>query len=117
MAHAKTHLRARARELRLQGWTYDRVRDLPKPEPRYTPEEQRALMNAGLARLREAQEEERKRIRADAAREIGDLTDRELFMTGVALYWAEGSKSKPYDRRERVAFVNSDPGVISVFLA
>ncbi|MFG3101597.1 hypothetical protein ACGFZL_13895 [Streptomyces sp. NPDC048182] len=129
---AKDDMRAKARELRLQGWTYDQievelgcsrssvslwVRDLPRPEPRYTPEEQRALMNAGLRRLRDAQDEERERVRADAAREAGTLTDRELFMAGVALYWAEGSKSKPYDRRERVVFVNSDPSVIHVYLA
>lgn len=132
MAQAKPHLRARARELRLQGRTYDeiekelgcsrssvslRVRDLPRPEPRYTPEERRALMNAGLARLREGREEERERIRAEAARRVGDLTDRELFLTGAALYWAEGQKSKPCARRERVVFVNSDPGVICVYLA
>lgn len=130
--NAKDDLRARARELRLQGWTYDRieaelgcsrssvslwVRDLPRPEPRYTPEEQRALMQEGLARRRAADDEERKRTRAVAHREIGEMTDRELFVTGVALYWAEGSKSKPYDRRERAIFVNSDPGVIRVYLA
>jgi transcriptional regulator with XRE-family HTH domain len=129
---AKDDLRERARELRLQGWTYDQievelgcsrssvslwVRDLPKPEPRYTPEEQRALMQAGLARLRATQDEERKQTRESAAQETGDLSARELFLTGVALYWAEGAKSKPYDRRERVVFVNSDPGVIQVYLA
>ncbi|MEV4786705.1 hypothetical protein AB0K53_14850 [Streptomyces tuirus] len=129
---AKDDLRQKARELRLQGWTYDQievelgcsrssvslwVRDLPKPEPRYTPEEQRALMQAGLARLRATQEEERKQTRERAAQDVGALTARELFLAGVALYWAEGSKSKPYDRRERAIFVNSDPGVIQVYLA
>ncbi|CAM5633488.1 hypothetical protein SVIOM74S_04525 [Streptomyces violarus] len=73
-------VRQKARELRLQGWTYDQieaelgcwssvslwVRDLPKPEPRYTPEEQRALMQAGLARLRATQDEERKRTKESA---------------------------------------------------
>lgn len=130
--NAKDDLKARARELRLQGWTYDQiqlelgcsrssislwVRDLPKPEPRYTPEEQKALMHEGLARLRAAQNEERRKTKLAAHREVGELTPRELIMVGIALYWAEGSKSKPYDRRERVVFVNSDPGVIETYLA
>ncbi|MEV5184300.1 helix-turn-helix domain-containing protein [Streptomyces werraensis] len=130
--NAKDDLRAKARELRLQGWTYDQiqielgcsrssvslwVRDLPKPEPRYTPEEQRQLMNEGLARRRAADEEGRRRTRRVAHRETRELTDRELFTAGVALYWAEGAKSKPYDRRERAVFVNSDPGVIQTYLA
>ncbi|MFH8763035.1 helix-turn-helix domain-containing protein [Streptomyces althioticus] len=130
--NAKDDLRSKARELRLQGWTYDQiqielgcsrssvslwVRDLPKPEPRYTPEEQRQLMNEGLARRRAADEEGRRRTRRVAHRETRELTDRELFTAGVALYWAEGAKSKPYDRRERAVFVNSDPGVIQTYLA
>ncbi|MGW0731571.1 hypothetical protein [Streptomyces sp. NPDC002851] len=130
--NAKDDLRERARELRIQGWTYDRiqaelgcskssislwVRDLPRPEPRYTPEEQQALMHAGLARLRSAQDEERERVRRAAHLEVGELSDRDLFLVGVALYWAEGSKSKPHARRERVIFVNSDSGVIETFVA
>ncbi|KOV56075.1 hypothetical protein ADL00_28435 [Streptomyces sp. AS58] len=130
--NAKDDLRDRARELRLQGRTYDQiqvelgcskssislwVRDLPKPEPRYTPEQQMQLMHAGLAHQRRARQEERKRIKEDAVQEVGALTDRELFMAGIALYWAEGAKSKPYDRRERAVFVNSDPGVIQTYLA
>ncbi|MFJ3304850.1 hypothetical protein ACIPSA_17335 [Streptomyces sp. NPDC086549] len=129
---AKDDLRAKARELRLQGWTYDQieaelgcskssvslwVRDLPKPQPRYSPEEQRALMNAGLAKRRASENEERERVKRAAREEIGSLSDRELFLAGVALYWAEGQKSKTYQRREDVLFVNSDPGVIQVYLA
>ncbi|KMS88516.1 hypothetical protein ACZ91_25605 [Streptomyces regensis] len=129
---AKDDLRARARELRLQGWTYDQieaelgcsrssvslwVRDLPKPAPRYTPEEQRALMQEGLAKRRAADREKLERTKAAALDDVGELTDRELFMAGIALYWAEGAKSKPYDRRERAIFVNSDPGVIRTYLA
>lgn len=129
---AKDDLRERARELRRQGRTYNEiqaelgcskssvslwVRDLPHPEPKCTPEEQRARMNAGLARLRADQERERQATKQAAAAMIGELSDRELFVLGVGLYWAEGQKSKPYARREAVTFINSDPDVIRVYLA
>lgn len=56
-------------------------------------------------------------MREDARREIGAMTDRELFLVGTGLYWAEGSKSKPHRPRATTEFVNSDTGVIEVFLA
>lgn len=130
--NAKDDLRDRARELRLKGMTYDEiqvelgcskssislwVRDLPKPEPRYTEEEHRALMTAGLKRLRQSQDESRQATKEAAEREVGAIADRELFLIGVGLYWAEGQKSKSYARRERVIFVNSDADMIQVFLA
>ncbi|SFY29252.1 hypothetical protein OH786_21080 [Streptomyces atratus] len=128
---AKDDLREKAREMRLQGMTYDQiqvelgcskssislwVRDLPKPEPRYTNEERRALMNAGLSRLRATQNEERLRTKAHAQDAVGQLSDRELFLAGVALYWAEGAKDKTYSRRESLHFINSDPNVITLYL-
>ncbi|MEU3251327.1 hypothetical protein [Streptomyces sp. NPDC006997] len=129
--NAKDDLRERARELRRQGWTYDQiqvelgcskssislwVRDLPKPEPRRTPEEQRALMHEGLAQLRAHQHREQEAVRQAASAAVGALSDRELFLTGVALYWAEGAKSKPHRRTEVLQFINSDANVIKVFL-
>ena len=45
------------------------------------------------------------------------MTERELFLVGVGLYWAEGGKDKPYARREKVQFVNSVPGMVLTFLA
>ena len=56
-------------------------------------------------------------LQREAASEIGGLTDRELFLVGVALYWAEGSKQKPWNTSTRVKFINSDPRMITVFLA
>ncbi|MEU9401363.1 hypothetical protein [Streptomyces sp. NPDC048242] len=129
--NAKDDLRERARELRLQGWTYDRiqlelgcsrssvslwVRDLPRPERR-TPEEASAIARKGWEERLRVREEERRRTKEQAVRAVGALSERELFLIGIGLYWAEGAKDKPYDRRENVTFVNSDPGMIEVFLA
>ncbi|MEU0027993.1 hypothetical protein [Streptomyces sp. NPDC006335] len=130
--NAKDDLRERARELRLQGCTYDQiqvelgcskssislwVRDLPKPERRDPGEQARLACRKRWEHELAVRDEERKRTKAAAAEAIGKLSDRELFLLGVGLYWAEGGKDKPYDRRENVAFVNSDPGMIEVFLA
>jgi hypothetical protein len=93
------------------------VRDLPKVDHR-TPQEQgrdaAAKRWAHEGPLREAA---RQRTIDEARTAIGPLTDRELFIAGTALYWAEGSKSKPYRRDETATFINSDPGVIHVYLA
>ncbi|WP_411976810.1 hypothetical protein [Streptomyces sp. ICN988] len=131
--NAKDDVRDRARELRLQGWTYDQiqvelgcskssislwVRDLPKPERRKrTREEASAIAKRGWEATLRLRDEERLRTKQAATQEIAQMTDRELFLVGVGLYWAEGSKSKPYRRQERVTFVNSDPDMITLFLA
>ncbi|MFD9303267.1 hypothetical protein ACFWCB_11520 [Streptomyces sp. NPDC060048] len=130
--NAKDDLRDQARALRLEGLTYDQiqielgcskssislwVRDLPKPERRRTTEESSAIARRGWERTLEIRDEERRQVKLDAAAEIGRLSDRDLFLVGVGLYWSEGSKDKAYARRERAIFVNSDPGMVSVYLA
>ncbi|MFI8238809.1 hypothetical protein ACIF83_16310 [Streptomyces sp. NPDC085866] len=130
--NAKDDLREKARELRLQGWTYDQiqvalgcskssislwVRDLPKPERRDPSAQAKLAAQKRWEHELAVRDEERRKTKAAAASEIGAMTVRELFMAGVALYWAEGAKDKPYDRRENVQFVNSDPGVIGIYLA
>ncbi|GGV02749.1 hypothetical protein GCM10010275_47320 [Streptomyces litmocidini] len=130
--NAKDDLRARARELRLQGMTYDQiqvepgcskssislwVRDLPKPERKRTREEASEIARRGREVTLRRREEERQAVKRAAAEEIGAMPERELFLLGAGLYWAEGTKGKPHARRERVTFVNSDPGMIRVFSA
>ncbi|MBP8537278.1 hypothetical protein [Streptomyces sp. MK37H] len=131
--NAKDDLRARAREMRLQGMTYDKIqlelgcskssislwtRDLPKPDrPPRTREEASAIAKRGWEATMRQREIERQRTKLVAAREIGVMTDRELFLVGVGLYWSEGSKSKPYSLREAVIFINSDPDMIQLYLA
>ncbi|GHE00690.1 hypothetical protein [Streptomyces alanosinicus] len=130
--NAKDDLRDKARELRLQGWTYDQiqvelgcskssislwVRDLPRPErQKRTREEASAIAKRGWEAKLLLRDEERQRTKQLAMTEVGQLTERELFLIGVGLYWAEGAKSKPYSRRERITFVNSDPNMVTVFL-
>ncbi|MFF8505012.1 hypothetical protein ACF07L_30785 [Streptomyces anulatus] len=131
--NAEDDVRAKARELRLQGMTYDQiqvelgcskgsislwVRDLPKPERSRDAVEQARL--AGRMRWDHelaVRDKERQHTKAVARDETVTMSDQELFYTGVALYWAEGSKDKVYDRRENVTFINSDPDVIAVYLA
>ncbi|MFJ5226944.1 hypothetical protein [Streptomyces sp. NPDC088400] len=130
--NAKDDLREEARELRLQGLTYDQiqvelgcskssislwVRDLPKPERRDAKEQARLAARKRWDHELAIRDEERQKTKAMAVAEIGTLGDRELFLAGVALYWAEGTKDKPYARRESVIFVNSDAGVIQLYLA
>ncbi|GAA2923925.1 hypothetical protein GCM10011428_45920 [Streptomyces violaceus] len=129
--NAKDDLREKARELRLQGWTYDQiqvelgcgkssislwVRDLPKPERQRSTEEASAIARRGWEVTLQRREEERQHTKTVAQQAVGDLTDREVFLAGVVLYWAEGAKDKSYSRRERLQFINSDPNVISFFL-
>lgn len=52
----------------------------------------------------------------EAAAQVCELAESELFVAGVVAYWAEGSKNKPWRRSESVRFVNSDPGMIRLFL-
>ncbi|MDQ1684973.1 MAG: hypothetical protein QOC82_1710 [Frankiaceae bacterium] len=53
-----------------------------------------------------------------AQRRLGAITERDVLVTGVALYWAEGTKAKPWRPTARqVVFTNSDHDVIRVFLA
>ncbi len=132
--NAKDDLRAKARELRLQGLDYEEivarlgvskssvslwVRDLPRPG-RVAPEECAKRTAERMRRYWTAERPVRAARRAAAsaaaAAGIGGLTDREILIAGAVAYWCEGAKNKPYRRANRVTFVNSDPELISFFL-
>ncbi|WP_329064615.1 hypothetical protein [Streptomyces sp. NBC_01429] len=128
---AKGDLREKARELRLKGLTYDQiqlelgcskssislwVRDLPKPDRREAKEQAKLAARMRWDHELAVRDEKRRATKAAATREIGAMSKRELFMAGVTLYWAEGTKDKPYDRRESLLFINSDPDVIKLYL-
>ena len=132
--NAKDDLRDKARELRAEGLNYNQitarlgvskssvslwVRDLPVP-PRLSYEENRRRSAEGArqywASERRVREARRENERAAAAAEIGELTGREILIAGAIAYWCEGAKSKPHRQLYCVVFVNSDPGLIRLFL-
>lgn len=121
----------RARELRAQGWTYTEIveelgvskssvslwcRDVavdpnllegrrlaryaagslgrPRPHPQHT------------ARLREIEE-----CRVSARAMFGELSERDLFVSGTALYAGEGFKTGG-----AVGLANTDPAIVAMFL-
>lgn len=131
---AKDDLHAQARQLREKGLDYEEiagalgvskssvslwVRDMPRPA-RLSYEETRKRCAEGARRYwaaeRPAREAKRETARAAAAAQIGQLSQRELLIAGAIAYWCEGSKSKPHRPAERVVFINSDPGLIKLFL-
>jgi hypothetical protein len=132
--NAKDGLRARARELREQGLDYEEitaalgvakssvslwVRDLPRVT-RFSTAEGKERSAEGTRRYwaarRLSREANRTAARATTASQIGALTDRELIIAGAIAYWCEGSKNKPGPWNDHVAFTNSDPALIRLFL-
>ena len=142
LAHrAKPELRARARELREQGWSYTAIartlrvsksslslwlRDLPRPErhdPAVPPPgwegsdaEWAEFCTYRMERHRQRKAAERQGELDAGAREVGALTDREVLLIGAVAYWCEGAKSKPWRRQSQLSFINSDPELICFYL-
>ncbi|OHA63447.1 MAG: hypothetical protein A2748_02365 [Candidatus Wildermuthbacteria bacterium RIFCSPHIGHO2_01_FULL_45_20] len=48
--------------------------------------------------------------------EIDTISSRELWLMGIMLYWAEGSKEKAYSNGTGIRFSNSDPLMIKLFI-
>jgi transposase-like protein len=131
---AKPELRRKVRQLRAEGLTIGEIaeltgasqgsisvwmRDIRVParvEHRRQAHLQELRGRGGKARHDKAVQESALR-REEARRVLGAMTERDLLIAGAALYWAEGTKDKPWRRIGRVTFINSDLDVIQVFLA
>lgn len=57
-----------------------------------------------------------KEIKEKAKAEISHINNRELWLMGTMLYWAEGTKEKNDAGAVSVQFSNSDPFMIKLFL-
>jgi transposase len=134
--NAKDDLRAAAEKLRGDGWSvvdialelgvakstaYQWVKHLPLD---VDSEAQRARRRAHSKRMTDARwaahrrerEESRAEVHARAAARVGRLDDRDLLLVGAAIFWCEGTKSKPWRRNDRITLINSDVRLLSLFL-
>lgn len=133
-SHPKHAERRRARQLRMAGATYPEIatelsvamgslslwlHDLPVPERvrRRRVAHLEGLQGAGGDKLHRRALERRDHRVTFAQSAVGPLAARELFFIGLALYWAEGSKDKPWKRHGRVRLTNSDAGLLRIYLA
>ncbi len=56
------------------------------------------------------------KIRTEALRDIKSISNKELWLIGIMLYWAEGTKEKEIHPGSGINFNNSDPRMIKVFV-
>ena len=97
-------------------WRWLKAEGLVETEPQRLTELKRRAQQKGAAAVR-AQYVARTRAIVEAARqEVDALSRRDLWLLGVALYWAEGTKQKPHNVAQRVAFANSDPRMACLFM-
>jgi transposase len=134
--NAKDGLRSRATALRTAGWSVPDiaaevgvarstawlwVRDQPLdpagPRAVAGAERRREAVRAFWAPRNEATDARRQEVQAAAAQRVGELSEAELLRVGALISWCEGTKAKPWSQRtEKVGFINSDPGLVRVFL-
>lgn len=118
--------RLHAIELRSRGYSYNFISGTLKISKStlsnwlanipYTPNEQ-TIERIGLARAASGAAKSKQRqeslmlARADAVRELGPISQRDLFILGLGLYIGEGSKTA-----EIIRVVNSSPAVIILMI-
>lgn len=130
---AKTTLKKEAIKLRKDGLTYGQILarvpvakstvslwlrevGLSKPQKQKITKARIEGARRGALARRTERIERTAGILTQASSEVGAISDRELWLIGVALYWAEGTKQKPHNTSAGVQFANSDPLMVNMFL-
>ena len=130
---AKDDLRRECRRLRAEGLTVPEIAErtgaskgsvspwVANVRPPATALARRSRLHKEARRRvadanRQRAADRRAAFRATATAQVEPVTWRDLFIAGVALYWAEGAKDKPWRRNGRVVLINSDPDVLALFL-
>ncbi|MBI4225044.1 MAG: hypothetical protein HY617_01815 [Candidatus Sungbacteria bacterium] len=79
-------------------------------------EKQRLSALRGAASRRKQRILRTEEIHRAAAQEITGISDRELWLMGIMLYWAEGGQEREERPGSGVWFSSSDPYMVKVFL-
>lgn len=119
-------LKKQAVDLRKKGYSYNIIShklDVNKStlsnwlnKVPYTPNKE-VIKRIGLARLKSASFKHKQKLKqitemkALAEREVGKVSERDLWFLGIGLYLGEGAKSY-----ENISFSNSDPSTIKVII-
>lgn len=90
--------------------------DLSKKQKQRTTAERLAGLKRGGEVKRKQRIERQNNLFLEVKSEISNLSHRDLFLIGVVLCWAEGSKEKEGRPGSGVAFSNMDSRMIMVFL-
>lgn len=132
---AKIEERELAIKLRKQGYTYREIRKLvpvtkstlslwfkfvglSKPQIQRITRSRYEAAKRGQRVWRRKRREKTSLIVNEAVKEIStiQLSKDSLFLMGVVMYWAEGSKQKPHNVSQPVHFANTDPYMVNLFL-
>jgi transposase len=135
--NAKDELRAQAVELRLQGCSVPKiaeqlgvskstaylwVKHLPLDQTSEQAHERRReharrINETRWEPLRQQRDAQRAETNCAETAWVNGLSEREVRLLGAVAYWCEGAKSKPWaPNRCLVAFINSDPVLILLFI-
>jgi hypothetical protein len=97
-------------------WTKNVPREGTAEAAQRRKEHSKHMTDARWAEHRVARDLEQAALRSEEAFSVGGLSEREVMLLGAAIYWCEGTKSKPWRQVWRVQFTNSDPGLVRLFL-
>ena len=129
----KIELREKAIALRKKGVTYTGIMDkvpvakstlalwfketkLSTPQYQRITEKRIAAMKRGWNTVRQNRIQKTKKIEKEGIKEAKMLINNRLWLAGVLLYWAEGSKEKSCRTGEMMNFSNMDPKMHAIFI-
>ena len=89
---------------------------LAKKQKQRLTDKKKAAQQKGAEARRRQRIEITKEIKDKSRKEIEKISNKELWLIGIALYWAEGEKEKMCRSGTSTSFANSDPKMVRVYL-